>query len=49
VIRLSNAQWERIRRHFPEESFPEERPGRKPIPARKILDAALWILNTGAQ
>jgi transposase len=49
VIRLSDAQWERIRGHFPEESFPEEQPGRKPIPARKILDAVLWILNTGAQ
>ena len=25
------------------------RPGRRPVPARKILDAVLWILNTGAQ
>src|SRR5208282_5495805 len=25
------------------------RPGRKPVPARRVLDAVLWILNTGAQ
>lgn len=49
MIRLDDAQWERIREHFPEESFPGDRPGRKPVPARKILDAVLWILNTGAQ
>ena len=29
--------------------FPDDRPGRKPIPARKVLEAVLWILNTGAQ
>jgi len=49
VIRLSDEQWERIREHFPEESIPADRPGRKPIAARKILEAVLWILNTGAQ
>jgi transposase len=49
VIRLDDAQWERIREHFPEENVPDERAGRKPVPARKILDAVLWILNTGAQ
>ena len=49
MIRLTNEQWERIREHFPEESYPAERSGRKPIPARKVLEAALWILNTGAQ
>ena len=49
VIKLSNEQWERIREHFPEEHFPAERAGRKPIPARRVLDAVLWILNTGAQ
>lgn len=49
VIKLSNEQWERIRDHFPEEHFPAERAGRKPIPARRVLDAVLWILNTGAQ
>ena len=47
--RLSDVQWERIRGHFPEENIPDGRPGRKPVPARQILDAALWILNTGAQ
>src|SRR5271165_6740184 len=43
MIRLSDSEWERIRRHFPEENI------RKPVPTRKILEAALWILNTGAQ
>lgn len=47
--RLSDAHWERIRDHFPEEHFPDDRPGRKPVPAREVLDAVLWILNTGAQ
>jgi len=35
--------------HFPEEHIPESRPGRKPVPTRKVLEAVLWILNTGAQ
>ena len=47
--RLSDAHWERIREHFPEESYPTDRPGRKPVPAREVLNAVLWILNTGAQ
>jgi transposase len=47
--RLNDAQWERIREHFPEENIPDGRPGRKPVPARQVLDAVLWILNTGAQ
>jgi transposase len=49
VLRLSDEQWERIREHFPEEHIPPSCPGRKPTPARKVLEAALWILNTGAQ
>ena len=47
--RLNDVQWERIRGHFPEENIPDGRPGRKPVPARQVLDAVLWILNTGAQ
>ena len=47
--RLTDEQWERIRKHFPEESIPDDRPGRKPIPARAVLDGVLWIMNTGAQ
>src|ERR1700678_986861 len=47
--RLSDEQWDLIRTHFPEEHIPDDRPGRKPIPARKVLEAVLWILNTGAQ
>lgn len=49
MLRLSNEQWERIREHSPEENIPEGRAGRKPVPARQVLEAVLWILNTGAQ
>ena len=49
MIRLSNEHWERIRDHFPEEHIPDGRPGRKPVPTRRVLEAVLWILNTGAQ
>lgn len=49
MLRLSDVHWERIREYFPEENLPEGRPGRKPIPARSVLEAVLWILNTGAQ
>lgn len=49
MLRLPDDQWERIREHFPEEHIPESRPGRKPVPARHLLEAVLWILNTGAQ
>jgi len=49
MIRLSDEHWERIRDHFPEEHIPDGRPGRKPVPTRRVLEAVLWILNTGAQ
>ena len=49
MLRVTDEQWKRIREHFPEESIPAERAGRKPIPARKVLEGVLWILNTGAQ
>ena len=49
MLRLSDEHWERIRDHFPEEHIHPSRPGRKPIPSRKVLEAVLWILNTGAQ
>ena len=49
MIRLSDEQWDRIRKHFPEKHGPDGRPGRKPIPTGRVLEAVLWILNTGAQ
>src|SRR5262249_12421687 len=49
MIRLTDGQWERIRNHFPEENIPDGRPGRKPISTHRVLEAVLWILNTGAQ
>ena len=49
MIRLLDSEWERIREHFPEENIPDGRPGRKPVPTRLVLEAVLWILNTGAQ
>jgi transposase len=41
--RLTAEQWKRIRKHFPDEHIP------MPIPTRHVLEAVLWILNTGAQ
>ena len=49
MIRLSDEQWDRIRKHFPEEHVSDGRPGRKPIPTRRVLEAVLSILNTGPQ
>lgn len=49
MLRITDTQWELIRKNFPEEHYPDDRPGRKSIPARKVLEAALWILNTGAR
>ena len=36
MILLSDEHWERIREHFPEENIPDGRPGRKPIPTRRV-------------
>lgn len=49
MVRLTDEQWERIRDHFPEEHIPDGRPGRKPVSTRRVLEAVLWILNTGVQ
>lgn len=49
MLRISDNQWERIRKHSPEEHYSDDRPGHKPLPARKVLEVVLWILNTGAQ
>ncbi|MDH4084337.1 MAG: transposase [Nitrospira sp.] len=40
MLRVRDDQWERV---------PDSRPGRQPIPTRALLEAVLWILNTGAQ
>ena len=44
MLRLRDDQWEWIREHIP-----ERRPGRKPVPTRAVVEAVLWIVNTGAQ
>lgn len=49
AVTLTDAQWEKIRSYFPEENIPDGRPGRKPVATRRVLEAVLWILNTGAQ
>ena len=49
MIRATDERCERIRKHFPEEHIPDGRPGRKPIATRHVLEAVLWILNTGAR
>jgi transposase len=46
---MSDERWELIRRHSPEEHCPDGRPGHRPIPACKVPEAVLWILETGAQ
>jgi transposase len=48
-MKLSDVQWEMIWEHFPEESIPDSCAGRKPIATRSVLEAVLWILNTGFQ
>lgn len=37
---ISEEQWEPIRRHFPGEYCPDDRPGHKQIPALKVLKTA---------
>jgi hypothetical protein len=39
--KLSDRHWEMIRHHFPEENAPADKTGRKPVPARQVLDAVL--------
>jgi hypothetical protein len=41
VLRLTDEQWDRIRSDVPEEHYPDDRPGRKPTPARKVPEAVL--------
>ena len=40
-VKLSDEQWERIRRHFPEKSRPKGRRGRPMAPARRVFEAVL--------
>src|SRR5262245_36458476 len=49
MIRPTDEQWERMRDHFPAEHIADARPERKPTTTRCVLDAVLWIINTGTQ
>jgi transposase len=49
MIRLSDKQWEKVKRYFPEENIPPGRPGRKPVPTRDVLEAVLWVMHKGVQ
>ena len=46
---LSDEQWECIGNIFRKSIFPTAVFRLKPIPTRRVLEAVLWILNTGAQ
>ena len=46
--KLTDAQWERIREHFPEKRPAPGKRGRKPVSTRAVLEAVLWVLNSGA-
>jgi transposase len=48
-MQLTDSQWDKVKDSFPEEHPPAGKPGPKPIPARRILEGVMWILNTGAQ
>lgn len=49
--RLSNSQWERIKKVIPPRKKPwrrKSRRGRKPVDDRKCFEGILWILWTGS-
>jgi transposase len=49
MILLTDEQWERIRKHFPEEHIPDGRPGRKPILTHDVLEVVLWAGRRSVQ
>ncbi len=40
-MQITDEQWNRIKNLFPEESEDKAKPGPKPVPARKILEAVI--------
>lgn len=48
-MRLSDAQRAKMRLQFPAERIPGERPGRRPVPTRRLPEVALRIFNTSAR
>lgn len=46
---VDDQEWESIKECFPEDKNYLRKNGRKPVPARDILDAALWVAYNDAQ
>lgn len=46
ILRVTDEKWEQVREQVPESVVDED--GCRRVPSRTVLDAVLWILNTGA-
>ena len=47
MVELSDKQWERLRKYFPEGNIPLNEAGRKLVPKRNVFEGVLWIPDTG--